>query len=351
MATSTIGSTALFGQVAGLNNREDLMELITLVDPYETPLYSMIQKGTAAHTLHEWQTEALQATATGGNDTFAEGAAFSASTLNDRTRLHNLCEIFRKDVQVSNTQRAVRPAGIKDEYIHQIQIGVKEIGRNIEVTLFQGEAGSATGSDSTVRTMKVLRNFITTNSFATSSTAVGCTGTGFSGTSYAVGELMFNSVLESCYLSGGRVDTVFCNGSSKRQISRFSGGGGAFTSGSNHNRRNVDASGKRLVASVDSYDSDFGIVTIILNRFVGQIDGGAGVGTANADNKIYFLQMDTWECAVLRPLKHVPLPPGGDSVRGMVLTELTLSAYAEQWNGLLAGVSSTLGAVSDGSQN
>src|SRR6185503_5135604 len=166
MASSLIGSTALFGTIAGANNREDLVDLITLRDPYETPFYSMVQKGTALHTLHEWQTEARQATATGGGTVYAEGASFSAASVNDRTRLNNLCEIFRKHIQVSNTQRAVRPAGIKDEYLHQVQIGIKEIGRDLECTLLQGAAGSATGSTGTLRTMKPVQTFVTTNTFS-----------------------------------------------------------------------------------------------------------------------------------------------------------------------------------------
>lgn len=340
-----IGSTTLFGTLSGVNNREDLIDLITLLDPYETPFYSLVQKGVALHTLHEWQTEALAATATGGGTTYAEGAAFSAAGIQGRTRVNNLCEIFRKDIQVSNTQRAVRPAGIKDEYLHQVQVGIKEIGRDIEITLFQGAAGSATGGTGALRTMNTLRNFISTNFFSTSSTAIGATGVGFSTTSWALGEVMFNSILERCYLAGGRIDTVFVNGSQKRQISRF---GASVSYGSAVVRRNIDASAKKIVAGVDSYDSDFGVVNVILNRFVGTTEGGAGLGTVNPDNRLFAMQMDSWEIAVLRPLKHVPLPPGGDAVRGMVLTELTLVSYAEKWSAMVGNLSTKANPTSDG---
>lgn len=355
MATSTLGWTGLFGTIAGQNNREDLVDLITLTSPYETPFFSMVQKGTALHTLHEWQTEALQNTATGGGAKYNEGGAFSAGSVNDRTRLNNLCEIFRKDIQVSNTQRAVRPAGIKDEYLHQIQIAIKEIGRDIEVTLFQGAGGSATGtSASGIRTMKTLRNFISTNSFVTTQTAIGATGVGFSTTAWSMGEIMFNNVLNQVYLQGGRVDTVFCNGPGKRQISRFAGAGASVVQGSVVGRRNVDQASKKLYAAVDTYESDFGVVNIILDRFVGQLDVGSNLASAqstNADflgNFMWFFQMDTWEIDFLRPLKHVPLPPGGDAVRGMVLSELTLAAFAEQWNAVVGNVSARVGATSDG---
>src|SRR3972149_6052317 len=149
MATSLIASTVLLGEsksAADYPNREDLIDLITLPDPYETPFFSMVQKGEASHVLHEWMSEALQVTATGGGAKYAEGAAFSAASVNDRSRLWNYCEIFRKDTQAPNPQRAVKPAGIKDEYLHQVQIAIKEIGRDIEATLFQGAAGSASGT-------------------------------------------------------------------------------------------------------------------------------------------------------------------------------------------------------------
>jgi hypothetical protein len=348
MATSLIGSTALFGTIAGQQNREDLVDVITLTDPFETPFFSMVQKGTATFTQHEWQTEALQTTATGGGTTYAEGAGFSAASINDRTRLQNLCEIFRKDIQVSNTQRAVRPAGVSDEYLHQVQIAIKEIGRDIEVTLWQGVAGSAVGTTGTVlRTFKTVQNFITTNDFTTSSTAVGATGVAFSGTSWAVGEDMFNDCLELVFLKGGRADTVFCNGAGKRQISRF---GGLISGSAGVARRNIGMSEKRLVSAVDTYESDFGVVNVILDRFIGQLEGGPGRDTANPDNNMFFMQLDTWEIATLRPLKHVPLPPGGDAIRGMVLTELTLVAYAEQWNMILHGIAGYTASTSDGTR-
>jgi hypothetical protein len=339
-----VGGTTLFGTIAGSNNREDLIDVITLTDPFETPFFSMVQKGTANHTLHEWQTEALQVSATGGGTTYAEGAAFSAAGLNARTRLNNLCEIFRKDIQVTNTQRAVRPAGVSDEYLHQVQIAIKEIGRDIEITLMQGAAASAVGGTGTLRTMKPIRTWISTNTFVPSQTEIGATGVGFSTTSWAIGENAFNDVLEQVFLQGGRADTVFANGGVKRQISRF----GLVAGSAGLHRRNIQASAKKLVSAVDSYESDFGVVNVVLDRFIGTADGGPGRGTTAPDNYMYFMQLDTWEIATLRPLKHVPLPPGGDAIRGMVLFEGTLVSYAEQWNAAVNGLSSFASQTADG---
>lgn len=355
MAT-LLGDTNLFGTIAGSSNREDLIDLITLTDPYEHPFITMVNKGTASLTNHEWLTEGLTdgatATATGGTElgvTYAEGAAFSAAGLNNRTRLANLCEIFRKDVQVSNTQRAVRPAGVQDEYLHQVQVGLKELGRDIEITLFQGAAASAVGSSGVLRTMKPLQTWLSTNSFSVTSTAIGATGVGFSGTSWSIGEVAFNGCLERAYRQGGRVDTVFVNGASKRMISRFGVGTGPVSLGSaappSITQRSISASARTLVSSVDVYESDFGRVNIVLDRWVGQVSGGQGMDTVQPNNKAFFLQMDAWELAFLRPLKHVPLPPGGDAVRGMILTELTLVSYNEKWSSLLSGIGTIVGGI------
>ncbi len=354
MAT-LLGDTNLFGTIAGLANREDLIDLITLTDPFEHPFITMVNKGTASLTNHEWLTEGLTdgatATATGGSElgvTYAEGAAFSAAGLNARTRLGNLCQIFRKDVQVSNTQRSVSPAGVQDEYLHQVQLALKELGRDIEITLFQGAAASAVGDSGTLRTMKPLQTWISTNSFSTTSTAIGCTGVGFSGTSWSIGEVAFNGCLERAYRQGGRVDSVFVNGSAKRMISRFGVGTGPLSIGTGPasvTQRTISAAARTLVSSVDVYESDFGRVNIILDRWVGQVNGGDNQDPVQPNNKAFFLQMDAWELAFLRPLKHVPLPPGGDAVRGMILTELTLVAYNEKWSTMLSGVGTVVGGI------
>ena len=40
-----------------IGNREDLSDMIFDVSPDETPVLSMMKKGKAKNTLHEWQTD------------------------------------------------------------------------------------------------------------------------------------------------------------------------------------------------------------------------------------------------------------------------------------------------------
>jgi hypothetical protein len=63
---------------------------------------------------HEWLTDTLAATSTAGA---IEGDDWSFNTATTRpVRRTNRTQIFRKDIAVSETQRAVNPAGFRDAY-------------------------------------------------------------------------------------------------------------------------------------------------------------------------------------------------------------------------------------------
>jgi len=138
--------TYFYGFAAGaLFNREDLLEVITNVDPWDTPFVSQAPKVKASHVYHEWLKDYLPATSTAGA---IEGDAFSFSTYGGNTtpaRVVNVCQIFRRDVAATETQRAVNPAGFKDSYAYEVAKATKAVARNLEATIFSA-AASATGS-------------------------------------------------------------------------------------------------------------------------------------------------------------------------------------------------------------
>lgn len=317
------GYTVYFGSGfgSGGQNREDLLDLIVNIDPHESPLLSKSPKTVARHTLHEWLTDTLAATSTAGAD---EGAdfSFSAGNFTARTRENNWTQVFRKDIQVSNTQRAVDPAGVQDEYAYQIMKALKEIGRNVEATFF-ATVTTATASGAP-RVMKTLENIVTGNSFFVTSTAVGGPG---SGTAFPISESVYNGMLEQIFADGGNPDTVYVNAKAKRQIS-------AFTTNSSV-ARNIALADRRLINSVDMYESDFGLQQIVLNRWVPQAADSAATTTGG---RAWFIETPMVRVAFLRPIKHVPLPPGGDSARGMVLGELTLEVGNQNACGVLKNV-------------
>ena len=82
-----------------------------------------------------------------------------------------------------------------------------------------------------------------------------------------------------------------------------------------------------VIAAVDVYVSDFGTFKIVPNR------------NQFRSRDVWFLDMDYWAIAYLRPFSTTPLAKTGDSVRQMLLAEYGLMSKNEKSSGFLADVS------------
>lgn len=320
-----------FGFAAGAGaNREDLLDLITNVDPWDTPWVTQAPKVRAEHVLHEWLTDTLAATSTAGE---VEGAdwnltdgAFTATTR--PVRRNNQCQIFRKDIAVTETQRAVNPAGFKDAYAYEVQKATKELARNLEARLFvTATAAGATGASATVRTLTPFRGFITTTTTSVNFT-VSSIGSGT--TAGVLTTVNFNGGLERCYLNGGNPEQVWVSPAIKRQISQFTAPA---------QNRNIAAVDKQVVNAIDFYFTDFGMKQIIMDRWIPQATNtGATTAAQDISGNIWFLERAKNRLAWLRPMAHSLIGKRGDSVAGMVLGEVTLEVLNEQADFVLTQV-------------
>lgn len=326
---------ATFGIGTGSSNREDLMDMISIIDPWETPLFLASPKRTVNHVTVEWLTDTLAATSTGGG---TEGQDFQMGELSGRTRSQNVTQIFRKDIWVSNTQRAVNPAGVRDEYEYQIEKALKEIARNIECRALAASGASAAGGTATVRLMKSIEAQISTNVDTANTTALGldtATPGGLSASATLMTEDRFNAMLELIFNSGGNPDSAYVSAAVKRQISAFSGQGAS--------RRNIAMADKKLIASIDMYDSDVGLIQIVLDRWVPQA-ANTGTNHTGFQGTAHFIETGMINFGILRPIRHVPLAAAGDATRGMVVGELTCMVLNEKSCGRYWGVSNYKGA-------
>lgn len=295
-------ATALTGFQA-IGNREDLTDVVTNISPAETPMLSRFGRSKARGTYHEWQTDTL-ASATA--NAAIEGGDYSFTRVGVRTRAGNWTQIFVTDVEVSDTQRAVDVAGVSDEFAYQMTKGMKEHARDIEYAFVNGTGNS--GASGTARTLKGVLSFMTTNVE---------TGTGTS-TSETLTADMLNDALQTIWTSGGRPNEVYVNGFQKRAISGLT----------SSNTRNIGASEKEVVMGVDVYDSDFGRLKIILDRYM-------------TTSVIAILQSDLWRTAVLRPTKRVDVAKVGSATRAVVETELTLESLNEAGSGQITGLATS----------
>ena len=279
-----------------VGNKEDLLDVITNISPLETPMFSAFGKSKAKGTYHEWLSDELAAATANAH---VEGADYVFARRNPRVRTGNYTQVFVTPVEVSDTQRAVETAGLEDEYAYQMAKALKEHARDIEYAFASTANTGNSGTSGTARQLKGVMAWITTTNI---------TGTGSGDETLT--ETMFNDALQAIWNKGGRPDAVYANGFQKRKISGFTASSTKF----------VEASEKEVVAGVDVYDSDFGRVKIVADRYM------------NAA-QVAILQSDLWKTAVLRPTKHIEVAKVGSATRGVIETELTLESRNEAGSG------------------
>jgi len=284
------------------SRREDLLDIIVNIDPTETPMLSGFGTSTAMNTLHEWLTDTLASRA---HNAAVEGADPSFPALSGPTRSVGICQVFTKPISVSDTQRSVKHAGLKDAFMYQASKKLKELSNDIEHAITRGSAASGTGS--AARQLSGVQNCITTTATTVAS-----------GTSLT--ENIYNTLLQAIWTLGGDPDETYVGGRVKRQIS-------AFTSGLT---KNIAADDRRLVNSIDVYESDFGLQKVYLSRDVLQAAGNG--------NTLVALQNDKFRTAWLRRPFLQNLAKTGDATKAQYVAELTLECLNEKASGKLDGI-------------
>jgi hypothetical protein len=282
----------------------DVSDFVVNVSPQEAPFFSLIGSGTAVARTKENVTDTL--TAAGAN-ALVEGAAFTDTTLSTRLVESNVLQIFGQTINISGTQEAViKFGGVNSEIEYQIIKQYTKLATDVEYALIQGT--SATGTTAVARKMSGLIEKTTTNTATAALT--GATWTGTADANYTAYEDLFNDLLQLGFTTGQTFDTVFVGGAQKRRISKLT----------TRVTRNVAASEKTQILSVNSYDSDFGVVDIYLDRYV-------------PDANILAVKLDMWEVAYLRSFKQFPLGKTGDSTQISIVGELTLDGKTEKGAG------------------
>lgn len=348
---STAGSSYLYGGNSSATtqanlgvNKEDLLDQIINIDPFDTPWVSQAPKTTAKHVYHQWLTDTLGDTVTTG--TAVEGEDYSYSSMGSApARQFNITNILRQDIGASETQRAVDSAGFSDLYAYELQKATKRLAIKLEKLVLAGGGSTATGDATHARVMKTFKDFITTNTSYAGTNPQGIPGGSALGTaqggSVSAGLLTsgdFNDMLEKIYKAGGNPEQVYVSPKVKRQISAFTSVGGTADTPMN---RTIAASDKKLISSIDFYDTDFGIIQIVLDRWMpeGNNTATAGAGAASSTaGCAYFLQRSMNRLAWLRPMTHQFIGKRGDSVAGIIVGEVTLEVLSEKANGAITSI-------------
>jgi hypothetical protein len=239
-----------------------------------------------------------------------EGQDAEAARFTVRSRRGNWTQIFTKTVLVSGSELAVRHLSVADELDFQKTKVLRELLRDLENTVINGTAPSATpaGSDSVRRTMNGILPQLVTNRFIP--------GTGFP-SGEDLDEEKLNAALRLIWeQSSGQVDLIVVNGYQKRLISQF--GVGA---------RTYDANDPRFTSQVAVYESDFGVQRVVLSRWMPR-------------DAVLLLDSSRVQVVPLagRSFHYRSLAATGDFEKGQVLGEYTLQLKNEAAHGVIRGL-------------
>jgi hypothetical protein len=315
---------AVFQTYQTVGIREDLSDIIYSIAPTDTPFMSGVAKEQATNTTHEWQTDSLADVAA---NAAVEGADITYGTMSATTKLNNNTQISTKGIQVSGTNDAVTSAGRNSELAYQVAKAAKELKRDMETALLSNVAKAA-GNATTARKLGGLPTWIATNVDAGSGGSGSGGGSGRTdGTQRAFTEDQLKGVLRSAFNEGGNPNMIMVDAFNKQKLSGFTGGSTRFD----------QAEDRRLVTSIDVYESDFGTLQVAPNRFI----RGANSTAAKIGQDAFILEMDYFAVAFLRDFSLQNPAQKKDADQRFMVVEYTLVSRNEKSSGLVTDLTTS----------
>lgn len=300
-----------------IGKREDLADLIALVDAHDAPVVSSAKKGAKpGNTLMSWQADAYAAAVTTGTVDGTDVSAYEDPGTN-RAVLQNYVQIHRRVIRVSPLSIEIsNVAGVKDELANGIAKKLVEIKRDMEARylLQEGDSGADAQLDaggSTPYLTKSLGEWISTAggsvlqvpaAFRTPTASIET-----SATTSDITDTTVQNVLASIYSETGSIKNYMMplGRTLKRAFTdRLTGtrtGTGATDLPATHVRTFSPLKGKKVTFSVDIFEGDFGTVRLVPDNFMPALFDG------------YVLDMDGIEIRYgkLPELKDLPDAGGG----------------------------------------
>ena len=315
-------------QGPSVSNREDLTDVLTILAPEETPALSSANKQKANATFVEWTVDGLADPTTAG---VSEGADVTTFTdqFASRARLGNYIQKFRRDFMVSDLQEAVDSVG--PAKVAQAEAkAIRELKRDVEATILsdndrQAETGAAPYK------MRGLGKFLDGANadipaeYETPASSIDTNGS-------SIDETQFNTLIRSIYRANGEANnlTLIADTSLRRQIADYARLGDQTATVRNVN---YDGNSSSIKLSVEVYQSDFGIVSIVNMNPVTNPETVSGE-TTNHDRG-YMINPDYYGIHELIPMGSSRLPNMGGGERGFVDCALTLGVYAPAAHGII----------------
>jgi hypothetical protein len=129
--------------LSGRGKREDLADMIALVDARDTPFVSMARKGSKPGNMYfRWQADQNPLPQVGGTVDGTDVNSYSNYVVGYRKELANYAQIFRRTVRVSKlAQDLADVAGVRDSLSDNVAKAIVGIKRDMEVTFTSDQLG------------------------------------------------------------------------------------------------------------------------------------------------------------------------------------------------------------------
>ena len=302
--------------------REDLTDMIYDISPTETPFSTNIGTAKSANTLSQWEIDILNAVNL--SNAQLQGDDVTIDPGDTPSLRGDYQQILRKSVAVSNTAEAVVFAGRKSEFARLLAKRSKEIKRDLEGIFLANQAAVAPAA----ATAGLLAGM---GAWVYSNTDIGAAGANppvptlvpttarTDGTQRAFSEVILKNVMQKCYTNGASPKMIMLGAANKQLTSTFTG-----VATKTFQTTAVEATA--IIGAVDTYVSDFGILALMPNRFQRTRDA-------------WFVDPEYAAKMFLRPFRMIDLAITGDSMKKVLIGEVTLQVKNEIAFGLAADLS------------
>lgn len=265
-------------------NREQLLDLITLIEPEMTPVTSMAKKKRATATFPEWQVDSMEEPSFDGVDEGEDVTSFANKRANS-ARIGNYIQKFRRTYQVSDIQELVDTAGVKSEFAYAQAKALREMKRDVESAICSSQDRQAqAGAGTPYKTRGVLRWLGYDGSAGgnyPSDVPASEQLTNYVETTGSLTEADLTTVMQNLYNANGAPSGSYNfigQATARKDVSEF----GRSTSETVY-ARSEDAAGGKLTNTITLYQGDFGTVKIHdASLFVDRTSGSANLETSSA---------------------------------------------------------------------
>lgn len=280
--------------------QESVSKIISNISPTDTPFQTMIGSEGIDNTTHQWQEDSLQAPS--GTNAMVEGADAPASVQQPTVMRQNTTQIMVKKAAASGTADRVKKYGRAKELSYQLGMRSIELKRDRETTFVGVGVGqvAVAGSNTVARQMAGAQAMITAVNTVTG----------------ALTETAILSTAQTVYTNGGMPSTLMIKPADSLKLAGFKASGRTTF---------VDNDDKKITNVVEVYESPFGTLKVVKNRFQKATDA-------------FVFNPSMWKILVLRNWFRETLAKTGDATNVMILGEFSLKHKNFAASGLITAL-------------